>query len=207
MECHSPQQPHTKRNERRWDQNGIFIDTSDAEYWDQENCYLSEHNYEETLDIETAKKLLNFGDDYRNFLESNNSEVQSPRVCDFQKKKKATARVGVSVSPVSESEDEKDDLFLVIEDLKKDYETNDAIYTKSRNMGFEGQENKEKVVIFIINNKKLLNQKYLQEKLLSKCGASLKFLKTLQSTTDQDRNSDIVQRKQDREIRCKSFSI
>ena len=147
MECHSSQQPHTKRNERRWDQNGIFIDTSDAEYWDQENCYLSEHNYEETLDIETAKKLLNFGDDYRNFLESNNSEVQSPRVCDFQKKKKATARVGVSVSQVSESEDEQDDLFLVIEDLKKDYETNNAIYAKSRNLGFEGQEEDEKVVI------------------------------------------------------------
>ena len=58
-----------------------------------------------------------------------------------------------------------------------------------------------------MNLKKNFNKIYLQEKLLSKCGASLKFLKTLQSTTDQDRNSDIVQRKQDREIRCKSFSI
>ena len=188
MEYHSSFH-NNKRSERRWDQNGIFIDTSDAEYWDQENCYLSEHNYEETLDIETAKSLLNFGDDYRNFLESNNSEVQSPRVFDLQKKKKTSARVGVSVSNDSESEDEKDDLFLVIGDLIKDFETNDAIYTKSRIMGFENQDVETK------------------EKLLLKCEASLKFLKTLQSATDQDRNSDIVQRKQDREIRCKSIKF
>ena len=90
----------------------LYFDTSDAEYWDQvsiqhpldmcsylhsisynntnsqETCYLSEHNYEETLDEETARKLLNFGDDYRNFLESNNSEVQSPRNFDLGKKKR-----------------------------------------------------------------------------------------------------------------------
>ena len=90
----------------------LYFDTSDAEYWDQvsiqhpldmcrylhsisynntysqETSYLSEHNYEETLDEETARKLLNFGDDYRNFLESNNSEVQSPRNFDLGKKKR-----------------------------------------------------------------------------------------------------------------------
>ena len=95
----------------------LYFDTSDAEYWDQvaarleylqypldmcrylhsisynntysqETSYLSEHNYEETLDEETARKLLNFGDDYRNFLESNNSEVQSPRNFDLVKKKR-----------------------------------------------------------------------------------------------------------------------
>ena len=69
----------------------------------------------------------------------------------------------------------------------EDFETNDAIYTKSRIMGIENQD--------VETN----------EKLLLKCEASLKFLKTLQSATDQDRNSDIVQRKQDREIRCKSI--
>ena len=149
MENHSPEQ-NIKRNERSWCQNGIFVDTSDAEYWDKETCYLSEHNYEETLDIETAKSLLNFGDDYRNFLESNNSEVQSPRVCDFPKKKRTTARgVGVPESTVSESED---DLFLVIEDLKKDFETNNAIYTKYRNLGFESQEDDNKVGGYVITS-------------------------------------------------------
>ena len=148
MEYHSSFH-NNKKGERKLDQNGIFIDTSDAEYWDQENCYLSEHNYEETLDIETAKSLLNFGDDYRNFLESNNSEVQSPRVFDFLKKKKTSARIGVSLSNDSESEDENDDLFLVIGDLKEDFKTNEAIYTKHRIMGFENQEDETKVLAIV----------------------------------------------------------
>ena len=50
-----------------------------------QEAYLSEHNYDETLDLETAKTLLNFGDDYRNFIESN-SEVQSPRFLELEKR-------------------------------------------------------------------------------------------------------------------------
>ena len=146
MENHSTEQ-NIKRIERSWRQSGIFVDTSDAEYWDKETSYLSEHDYEETLDIETAKSLFNFGDDYRKLLENNKSEVQSPRVCDIPKKKRTARGVGVPDSTASESGDEQDDLFLVIEDLKKDFETNNAIYTKSRNMGFESQEGDNKVVI------------------------------------------------------------
>ena len=52
-----------------------------------QEVYLSEHNYDEALDMETAKTILNFGDDYRNFIESN-SEVQSPRFAALEKKKK-----------------------------------------------------------------------------------------------------------------------
>ena len=48
---------------------------------------MSEHNYDEILDIETAKTILNFGDDYRNFIESN-SEVQSPRNLEFERRMK-----------------------------------------------------------------------------------------------------------------------
>ena len=32
--------------------------------------YLSEYNYDEPLDEDRAKNLLNFGDDYRNFIDS-----------------------------------------------------------------------------------------------------------------------------------------
>jgi hypothetical protein len=52
-----------------------------------QETYLSEHNYDETLDVESAKTILNFGDDYRNFIESN-SEVQSPRCVELEKRKK-----------------------------------------------------------------------------------------------------------------------
>ena len=49
----------------------------------------------------------------------------------------------------SESEDENDDLFLVIGDLKEDFKTNEAIYTKHRIMGFENQEDETKVLTIV----------------------------------------------------------
>ena len=54
-----------------------------------QETYLSEHNYDEVMDVETAKTILNFGDDYRNFIESN-SEVQSPRFLESVKKKRSS---------------------------------------------------------------------------------------------------------------------
>ena len=73
----------------------LYLDSSDAVYWDEEK-YLSEHNYEELVDLESAKTLLNFGDDYRNFIESNNSEVQSPRFIEALKQKKSSAKIEVN---------------------------------------------------------------------------------------------------------------
>jgi len=40
-----------------------------SEFWDEER-YLSEYNYDEPIDEDRAKNLLNFGDDYRNFIDS-----------------------------------------------------------------------------------------------------------------------------------------
>ena len=75
-----------------------------SDFWDQvqvghkaglkytfvfQETYLSEHNYDEVMDVETAKNILNFGDDYRNFIESN-SEVQSPRFLESVKKKRSS---------------------------------------------------------------------------------------------------------------------
>ena len=40
-----------------------------SDFWDEER-YLSEYNYDEPLDEDRAKNLLNFGDDYRNFIDS-----------------------------------------------------------------------------------------------------------------------------------------
>ena len=31
---------------------------------------MSEHNYDEQIDVDSTYKLLNFGDDYRNFIDS-----------------------------------------------------------------------------------------------------------------------------------------
>ena len=40
-----------------------------SEFWDEER-YLSEYNYDEPIDEDRAKNLLNFGDDYRNYIDS-----------------------------------------------------------------------------------------------------------------------------------------
>ena len=81
-----------------WANSNLYFDTSDGEYWDQENVYLSEHHYEEPLDVETAKALLNFGDDYKQYLESNNSEVQSPRNPECTKKRRTSSKVKIKFS-------------------------------------------------------------------------------------------------------------
>ena len=51
-----------------------------AEYWDQEK-YLSEHNYDEPIDVDKTFKLLNFGDDYRNFIGSGGSDFSDFACC------------------------------------------------------------------------------------------------------------------------------
>ena len=35
-----------------------------------QECYLSEYHYDEEIDLDKERKLMNFGEDYRNFLDS-----------------------------------------------------------------------------------------------------------------------------------------
>lgn len=65
-----------------------------SEFWDQEK-YLSEHHYEEAVDEDSARRLLSFGDDYRNFIDSLSDglssvpETNSKRRELFQTKRKS----------------------------------------------------------------------------------------------------------------------
>ena len=54
--------------------------------------YLSEYNYDEPIDEDKARKLLNFGDDYRNFIDSL-SESQSGVSTAFVDSKKRSKRL------------------------------------------------------------------------------------------------------------------
>lgn len=47
-----------------------------SDFWDEEE-YLSEYNYNESLDEDNARKFLNFGDDYRNFIGSMSEDQSS----------------------------------------------------------------------------------------------------------------------------------
>ena len=49
--------------------------------------YLSEHNYDEQVDEDAALKILNFGDDYRNYIDSLSDGLSSRNEKKRQKKK------------------------------------------------------------------------------------------------------------------------
>jgi len=49
--------------------NSSHISQHVSEFWDEER-YLSEYHYDEQIDVDKERQLMNFGDDYRNFLDS-----------------------------------------------------------------------------------------------------------------------------------------
>ena len=53
---------------------------------------MSEYNYDEPIDEDKARKLLNFGDDYRNFIDSL-SESHSSISASFVDSKKRSKRL------------------------------------------------------------------------------------------------------------------
>ena len=128
---------------------------------------MSEHHYDETLDLETAKTILNFGDDYRNFIESN-SEVQSPRNLEFEKRMKRNKVIQkygwvLTISAKfcflqlenerreegkddSDSDDDCTDVFNIISDLKKDIEKYEDEYKIFRSKGFDNFEEPRQIV-------------------------------------------------------------
>ena len=64
--------------------------------------YLSEYNYDEPIDEDRAKNLLNFGDDYRNFIDSlseSYSSISSLSLDRRQKKSKRLRKRTVSHRP------------------------------------------------------------------------------------------------------------
>ena len=88
--------------------NSSHISQNVSEYWDEvssiepgglsqnnpflQERYLSEYNYDEQIDEDKARKLLNFGDDYRNFIDSL-SESHSSISAAFVDSKKRSKRL------------------------------------------------------------------------------------------------------------------
>ena len=49
----------------------------------------------------------------------------------------------------SDTENENEDLFVVIEDLKKDFDTIEVKYFKERSLGFENNQKEDSTVSFV----------------------------------------------------------
>jgi len=100
-----------------------------SEYWDDER-YLSEYNYDEPIDEDRAKRLLNFGDDYRNFIDSLSESYSSISSLSVDKQRKRSKRMRKkSVLPPSsvnqhqydtQSEAECDNMSSVLVDSERD---------------------------------------------------------------------------------------
>jgi len=79
------------RTDEKTCKTGSETDISEAElseYWDQEK-YLSEHHYDEQVDEDAALRILNFGDDYRNYIDSLSDGLSS---CSEKKRPKKKFR-------------------------------------------------------------------------------------------------------------------
>ena len=55
--------------------------------------YLSEYNYDEPIDEDRAKNLLNFGDDYRNFIDSLSESYSSISSMSLDRRQKKSKRL------------------------------------------------------------------------------------------------------------------
>ena len=51
--------------------------------------YLSEYNYDEPIDEDRAKNLINFGDDYRNYIDSLSESYSSISSLSVEKRKRS----------------------------------------------------------------------------------------------------------------------
>jgi len=97
-----------------------------SDFWDEER-YLSEYNYDEPLDEDRAKNLLNFGDDYRNYIDSlseSYSSISSLSVDRRRRSKRMRKKTVVPPGPhhydtQSEAEAE-DNLSSVLQDSERE---------------------------------------------------------------------------------------
>lgn len=107
-----------------------------SEYWDEER-YLSEYNYDEQIDEDRTRKFLDFGDDYRNFIDSVSDSYSSIAGSDKKRGKRLTKKKKVEKQDVYDtySENEKDELRDIIEDSSREM---DSIEVKRQALESDG---------------------------------------------------------------------
>merc|ERR1719232_1229239 len=120
--------------------NSSHISQNVSEYWDEER-YLSEYNYDEPIDEDKARKLLNFGDDYRNFIES-----QSGVSTAFVDSKKRSKRLSKKKMPDSGrfydtcSDNDFDDVSSVLADSQREINSVETKKSNWEEYGFVKEE-------------------------------------------------------------------
>jgi len=151
-----------------------------SEFWDEER-YLSEYHYDEPIDEDKERRLLNFGDDYRNFLDSlseSHSSLGGHLLDDRRKRSKRLSKKKLPDSARSYdtcSDNEADDVSSIIADSQRSI---NSVETRKNNWEEDGfvkdahlQEYNELVGICSENLStivEVLRTKDLQETFVSK---------------------------------------
>lgn len=107
-----------------------------SEYWDEER-YLSEYNYDEPIDEDKARMLINFGDDYRNFIDSLSESHSSISIACMDGKKRSKRLIKKKLTDTTRhnydtcSDTDLDDVNSVLADSQKEIysvETNKSLW-------------------------------------------------------------------------------
>merc|ERR1719458_2171277 len=111
-----------------------------SEFWDEER-YLSEYHYDEPIDEDKERRLLNFGDDYRNFLDSlseSHSSLGGHLLDDRRKRSKRLSKKKLPDSARSYdtcSDNEADDVSSIIADSQRSI---NSVETRKTNLEEDG---------------------------------------------------------------------
>jgi len=151
-----------------------------SEFWDEEP-YLSEYHYDEQIDEDKERRLLNFGDDYRNFLDSlseSHSSIGGNLMDDKRKRSKRLSKKKLPDSARSYdtcSDNEADDVSSIIADSQRSINSVETRKSNWEEDGFVKEEHfheyNELVGICSENLKTIigvLRTKDLQETFVSK---------------------------------------
>ena len=86
--------------------------------------YLSEHNYDEPIDVDSTLKLLNFGDDYSKFIDSMSdefSDLDPATVKPQRTKRKIRRQSTVNKVCTIENNTNLNSIFCLIKSSKNDF--------------------------------------------------------------------------------------
>lgn len=93
---------------------------------------------------------------------------------------------------------------MIISDLKEDVAKYENQYKSSSVRGFKDDEYQEYLVVHACQLFFFIYK--FQDSVNEKCELSLKFLNSLQQSYNSSGENDFIRRKQQRELRCESFS-
>lgn len=120
--------------------NSSHISQNVSEFWDEER-YLSEYQYDEQIDVKKERQLINFGDDYRNFLDSLSESHSSIGGHFMDERRKKSKRLSKKKLPDSArsydtcSDNDADEVSSMIADSQR---TINSVETRKSNWEADG---------------------------------------------------------------------